>query len=133
MSSSCFRFSSHGPDSGGGAFDLWMTRTRPWAFRPYPRRIAYISDEDEFEPNRPSIRHRLYLPIFQLPYKMSGIDTRRFWCLLMNGPVGQRPFSAAVGVDGDVEELAREIQKEKHDLQCYDTSNIVLLKVRLPA
>ena len=59
------------------------------------------------------------------------VDTRRFWCLVV-GPVRQKPFTAVVRVDGNVEDLTREIQKEKQDLLEYDTSDIVLLKVSLP-
>jgi len=63
---------------------------------------------------------------------MSGVDTFRFWCLMDDAPVGQKPFSAVVKVNGNVEDLRREIQKEKQDLFDCDTSDVVLLKVRLP-
>jgi len=63
---------------------------------------------------------------------MSGVDTLRFWCLMSDAPVGQKPFSAVVKVNGNVEDLTREVQKEKQDLLDCDTSDIVLLKVRLP-
>ena len=50
-------------------------------------------DEDDFQSNRPftsSIRHHLYLPYSLLPYTMSGVDTRRFWCLVDGPLVGQK-------------------------------------------
>jgi len=51
---------------------------------------------------------------------------------MSDAPVGQKPFSAVVKVNGNVEDLTREVQKEKQDLLDCDTSDIVLLKVRLP-
>jgi hypothetical protein len=44
----------------------------------------------------------------------------------------QQPFSVQVKVDDNIEDLKRETQRErKKDLLHYDTSEIVLLKVRL--
>jgi len=60
---------------------------------------------------------------------MPEAETRRFWCLIENQT---QPFSIQVRVDDNIEDLKREVQREKQkELWKYDTSDIVLLKVSL--
>ena len=73
-----------------------------------------MSDEDEFQSNRSSIRHRLYYPARLLPHPISGAETRKIWCMIENQ---QPPFFVQVEVTGEIEDLK--------------TLQIDLLKLRL--
>jgi len=96
-----------------------------------------MSEEDDFQSNRPYTL--FYYPSSRLPPRtMFEDEACRFWCLFDRQELpysdGEEerdlPFSVNSGLKWDVDQLTNAIRQQKRVFYDFDTSDIVLLKVR---
>jgi len=87
-----------------------------------------MSEENDFQSNRPYTLF-YYYPSSRLPPRMmSGDELCRIWCLIDDE---QKAFSVHAGLEWDVEQLTMAIREARFRLQTIEIIDLVLWKVML--